>query len=135
MSYIPSSSLNDTDEIFQIKSKNFKNLVDNKLIEIYQKIYINKKYEIITFILLKSALILYIFGLQGCIGDEVYCLSKLGLVFYYKIILLNVISSILVSISLILMIFGKAYFYHLLYFIPLLLFLFNYDKGSTLEHH
>ena len=135
MSYIPSSSLNDTDEIFQIKSNNCKNSVENKLIEIYQKIYINKKYEIITFILLITALILYIFGLQGCVGDEVYCLSKLGLVFYYKIILLNVISSILVSISLILMIFGKAYFYHLLYFIPLLLFLFNYDKGSTLEHH
>ena len=135
MNSIENSDINVMDENFQSKAKNFIEIAKIYLIGIYQKIYKNKKYEILAFIFLISALILYIIGLQGCVGDEVYCLSKLGNIFYYKLIIINTISSIFVSITFILMIFRKVYAYHLLYFIPLLLFLFNYDKGSNLEHH
>jgi hypothetical protein len=135
MNSIESSDINVMDENFQNKAKNFMEIVKIHLVRIYQNIYKKKKYEILAFILLISALILYIIGLQGCVGDEVTCLAKLGNSFYYKLIIINTVSSLFVSITFVLMTFGKVYAYHLLYFIPLLLFLFNYDKGSNLEHH
>jgi hypothetical protein len=100
MNSIESYDINVMDENFKSKAKNFIEIFKIHLIGIYQNIYKNKKYEILAFIFLISALILYIIGLQGCVGDEVYCLAKLGNIFYYKLIIINAISSVFVSIIL-----------------------------------
>ena len=105
------------------------------LINIKGKFNKNKKYEIASFILSIIAIIFYILGLEGCYGDEVSCLAKLGLFFYLKIIILNSISSLCACIVLIFITFGKASFFHILYLFPLLMILMNLDQGTNLAHH
>ena len=101
----------------------------------FKKINNYKKIEKASFILSISAIIFYIIGLQGCYGDEVYCLANLGLFFYLKIIIINVISSLCVCAVLVLITFRKISFVHLLYLFPSFLLLINLDQGTTLAHH
>ena len=115
-------------EKFRKKLKNFKKKINDKI----QK---NKNYEITAFILSILAILLYLVGLQGCYGDEVYCLAKLGISFYIKILVLNVISCFCVCTVLVLMTFRKVSAFHLLYLIPPLIFLMLIDQGTNLAHH
>ena len=133
-----SLNLNNVDESIKVKKKYsfpFLKKIQNKLIKIYNEIHKNKKNEIIVFVLSVTAIILYFLSLNGCYGDEVYCLAKLGLDFYLKIIIICSISSILFCIVLILISFKKASIFHLFYLIPSLIILMISDQGSTLSHH
>ena len=129
---------NNVDESIKAKKKYsfpFLKKIQNKLIKIYNEIHKNKKNEIIVFVLSVTAIILYYLSLNGCYGDEVYCLAKLGLDFYLKIIIICSISSIFFCIVLILVSFKKASIFHLFYLIPSLIILMISDQGSTLSHH
>ena len=95
----------------------------------------NKKYEIAAFVLSISAILLYLVGLQGCYGDEVYCLAKLGISFYIKIFVLNIISCFCVCTVLVFITFKIISPFHLLYLAPSLIFLMLIDQGTNLAHH
>lgn len=99
------------------------------------KIKNNRKNESIAFVLSFISLILYYIGLEGCVGDEAYCLTKIGISFYVKIITLNLISIFCVCALLVLMSFRKIICFHLLYLIPLFIILMYSDQGTTLSHH
>lgn len=126
------------DEPFGFKnnfsSKILKNL-QNYFVKIKTKIQENKINEIIAFVLSIFAIILYFIGLQGCYGDEVYCLAKLGISFYLKIFIINIISCLCVCAVLVLMTFRKVSPLHLLYLTPCLIFLMLIDQGTGLAHH
>jgi len=81
------------------------------------------------------SIILYLIGLEGCVGDEVYCLERMGISFFKKVFIITLISCIIITIILILITFRKLSFFHLLYLIPLYIILMYYDQGTTLEHH
>ena len=103
--------------------------------KIKEKIKQNKKKEIFALVLSIIAIILYIIGLQGCYGDEVYCLSKMGISFYLKTIGINVVSCLAVCILLVLITFRKVTFLHLFYLTPIMVILMYSDQGTTLAHH
>ena len=133
-------NLNDNEEIFlDYNKKNFSNqfsnVIKNILIKFKKKIKNIKKKEKITFLFLIISIFLYIIGLKGCHGDEVYCLEKMGISYFIKVVIINVISCIIVSNVLILITFRKVSSYHLLYLIPCFVILFYYDQGTTLASH
>ena len=107
----------------------------NKLIKLKQKIKKIDVKDIVTFIFSIISIILYIKGLEGCVGDEVYCLTKMGVSFFKKIIIFNLISCFIISIILMLITFRKLSFFHLLYLIPSYIILIYIDQGSTLDKH
>ena len=74
-------------------------------------------------------------GLEGCYGDEVYFLAKLGLFFYIKIIVLVSLSSLCFCNVLILMTFGKVQTFHLLYMILAIGIAMLIDQGNALDYH
>ena len=128
----------NVDEPFKSRNKFYQEYFrkfQNYTIKIKDKLHRNRKYELITLILSIIAIIFYIIGLQGCYGDEVYCLAKLGLFFYLKIIILNSISCICLCVALVLMTFRKASPLHLLYIIPIFLIMMMADQGTNLAHH
>jgi hypothetical protein len=128
----------NVDEPFKSRNKFYQEYLrkfQNYTIKIKDKLHRNRKYELITLILSIIAIIFYIIGLQGCYGDEVYCLAKLGLFFYLKIIILNSISCICLCVALVLMTFRKASPLHLLYIIPIFLIMMMADQGTNLAHH
>ena len=81
------------------------------------------------------SIILYIKGLEGCVGDEVFCLERMGFKFFQKIVVIILFSCSIVSIILILITFRKLSFFHLFYSIPSYIILIYYDQGQTLENH
>ena len=113
----------------------FSNVIKYFFNKIKEKIKKNRKIEITACVLSIMAIIFYIIGLQGCYGDEVYCLAKLGLFFYLKIIIINLISCLCVCVVLVLMTFRKVSFFHLLYLAPSIIFFMYIDQGTTLAHH
>ena len=113
----------------------FSNIIKSILLKIKDKIKNIKLKDKITFIFSIISIILYIIGLEGCVGDEVYCLERMGIAFFKKVAILILISCIIISIILILITFRKLSFFHLLYLIPFYIILMYYDNGSTLEHH
>ena len=131
------SKSNNIDEPFRAQSiyDKFKKKLKNYKQKIKDKIRKNKKYEITAFILSLLANLLYLVGLQGCYGDEVYCLARLGLSFYIKILVLNIISCFCVCTVLVLMTFRIVSMFHLLYLVLPLIFLMLSDQGTNLAHH
>ena len=132
------SEYNDFKETFVIK-KTFYFIISEKIkkcfINIKNKLIENKKREITALILGIIAIILYILGLEGCKGDEVYCLTKIGISFYIKIITLNVISCICVIIILTNITFKKFSPLHILYLVPIFYILMIIDQGTNLNYH
>ena len=131
-------SLN-ADEPFKSKKKckcdKFTNKIYSTTSKLKKKIIKNKKYEISAIILSILSIIFYLLGLEGCYGDEVYCLAKLGLFFYIKIIVLVSLSSLCFCTVLILMTFGKVSTFHLFYMIPSIGIAMLIDQGSALDYH
>ena len=125
------------DEYFSSKLSisEFSRKFQNYTIKIRDNFHRNKKNEYIALILSIVAIILYIIGLQGCYGDEVYCLARLGLFFYLKIIIINTISCICLCIVLVLITIGKVSAIHLIYLFPVYLVMMLADQGTTLAHH
>ena len=119
----------------KIFSNQFSNVIKNILIKFKKKLKNIKIKEKITFLFLLISIFLYIRGLKGCHGDEVYCLEKMGISYFMKVVIINIISCIIVSNVLILITFRKVSFYHLLYLIPCFVILFYYDQGTTLASH
>ena len=125
------------DEYFSSKLSfsEFSRKFQNYTIKIRDNFHRNKKNEYIALILSIVAIILYIIGLQGCYGDEVYCLARLGLFFYLKIIIINTISCICLCVVLVFITIGKVSAIHLIYLFPIYLVMMLADQGTTLAHH
>ena len=85
------------------------------MIKIKKKLKNIKAKELITFIFSMISIILYIKGLEGCVGDEVFCLERMGVKFFQKIVLIILFSCSIVSIILTLITFRKLSFFHLDY--------------------
>ena len=130
------NNTNEENIIFDINyNNNIYYQFSNMIKYFFKKIKNYKKIEKAVFIFSILAIIIYIIGLQGCYGDEVYCLAKLGLFFYLKIIIINSISCLCVCVVLVLITFKKISFVHLLYLFPSFFLLMNLDQGTTLSHH
>jgi hypothetical protein len=123
------------DEPLRTKNRLFFSGIKDKLFKMLKKANENRKYQITAFILSVLSIILYFLGLEGCYGDEVYCLARLGIIFYLKIIILNSVSCLCLCTVLILMTFGKVIILHLLYLLPSLILMMLFDHGTTLAHH
>ena len=127
---------NDINEVFlDYNQHQFSNIIKSILLKLKNKIKKIKLKDKITFIFSIISIILYIIGLEGCVGDEVYCLEKMGISFFKKVAIITFISCIIITIILILITFRKLSFFHLLYIIPFYIILMYYDQGTTLEHH
>ena len=107
----------------------------NQLLKLKQKIKKIDVQDIVTFIFSIISIILYIKGLEGCVGDEVYCLTKMGVSFFKKIIIINLISCVILSIILMLITLRELSFFHLLYLIPSYIMIMYIDQGTTLDNH
>ena len=127
------------DEPIKFKTKNYLIRFIFKLYKLYyllkQIIKKNKRYEITAILLSIFAIILYTLSLEGCYGDEVYCLAKLGIFFYIKVIMMVSMSSLFSCTILIFITFGKVSAFHMIYLIPSLVILFLLDQGTALDHH
>ena len=98
-----------------------------------------KKFKNLNFIMLIINIIGIIFhqiSFIGCHGgEENYCVTEF-LVQFTILGSLLIISTLIVSISITLILWGKIFFFHLLYIIPIYYIYFYYfDRGETLERH
>ena len=79
--------------------------------------------------------ILYIISLYGCHGGaENYCVTTFIKIFIF-LSFLDIIDGIIVSITIILIIWKKIYLYHLFYIIIGYSLLYIYDNGTTFNDH
>ena len=78
----------------------------------------------------------YILSFKGCQGTQSYCLVTLSPSFFYSLGVYLMIS-VLITLYLFFQILrNKKSKYHLLYYIPILIyFLYFHDNGSDLSHH
>ena len=126
-------------EIPNTSNKNKKNELNdtNKVIDIKKGkkiLFINK--DIIILILSFLSFYFYNKSFKGCDGTQSFCLVTLSPSFFYLLGVDIMISSI-ISLYIFYQILKKnASFFHLLYYLPILIYLLHFvDNGSDLSHH
>lgn len=104
----------------------------------------NNKYFKLNFILKDIIIIslsiisfyLYYLSFKGCKGTQSYCLVTLTPGFFYSIIIYIMISCIITIYIILQVLINKISKYHLLYYLPILIYLLYFvDNGSDLSHH
>ena len=120
-------------------NKNKKNELNgnNKIIDIKKRkkqLFINK--DIIILLLSFLSFYFYNKSFKGCDGTQSFCLVTLSPSFFYLLGVEVMISSI-ISLYIFYQILKKnASFFHLLYYLPILIYLLHFvDNGSDLSHH
>ena len=129
------TSILKKDEKFQLhKAKNIlpKTIHTNSNCQIEKK---NKNLDTNIILLNILGFILYIISLYGCHGGaENYCVTTFIKIFIFLGIL-DIIDSIIVTFTLILIIWKKIQLYHLFYLIFGYSLLYLYDNGSNFNSH
>ena len=78
----------------------------------------------------------YYLSFKGCEGTQSFCLVTLSPGFFYSIAIYIVITSLITLYILYQAIKNKVSKYHLLYYLPILIYLLYFvDNGSDLSHH
>lgn len=78
----------------------------------------------------------YVLGFKGCHGTQSYCLVTLSPSFFYTLAAYIIICSLITLYIFNETLKNKSSKYHLLYYIPILIYLLYFvDNGSDLSHH
>ena len=104
--------------------------------DINPKQSILKKKDILIIFLSFVSFYFYIISFKGCDGTQSYCLVTLSPGFFYSLGIYIMISSIITLYIIYQILIKEASFYHLVYYIPILIYLLYFvDNGSDLSHH
>ena len=99
------------------------------------KLILTKKDILIIFLSFLS-FYFYIISFKGCDGTQSYCLVTLSPSFFYLLGIYIMISSIISLYIIYQILIRAASFFHLVYYIPILIYLLYFvDNGSDLSHH
>ena len=99
------------------------------------KLILAKKDILIIFLSFLS-FYFYIISFKGCDGTQSYCLVTLSPSFFYLLGIYIMISSIISLYIIYQILIRAASFLHLVYYIPILIYLLYFvDNGSDLSHH
>ena len=78
----------------------------------------------------------YILSLKGCEGTQSYCLVTLSPGFFYSLGVYIIVCCLITLYILYQVLLNKVSKYHLLYYLPVLIYLLYFvDTGSNLSHH
>ena len=95
-----------------------------------------KKKDILILFLSFLSFYFYIKSFKGCDGTQSYCLVTLSPSFFYLLGIYIMISSIITIYILYQILIKEASFFHLVYYIPVIIYLLYFvDNGSDLSHH
>lgn len=107
----------------------------NSKLEYYLNTYFFNFYDITVLLLNLTSISFYIFSLEGCEGTQVECLSKINPTYFLNLGIYGVIAGVTLSLSLLLIIFKRAKFYHFVYLFIYYFYLINNDFGANLDKH
>ena len=97
---------------------------------------ISKRKDILIIFLSLLSFYFYIISFKGCDGTQSYCLVTLSPSFFYLLGIYIMISSIISLYIIYQILIHEASFFHLVYYIPILIYLLYFvDNGSDLSHH
>ena len=104
---------------------------DTKCKLILKKLVIN----LLAIIFNLFAFYLYYLSLEGCFEIQSKCIPLLSTMFFGRLLIFGILSSLIVAIELFLIINKNIYVYHIIYIITFYIIAYSIDHGTKLDYH